>query len=145
MRFAHDLINFPIEGKRELNPESIIKAEKMNKNFPSYKIKSDYNKNFYIDTKRKSPTPPSNDNKKVNQYLTELFKSSKFIHLINQVYDNNVYNWAKEYSKNSNFYPLRHGYGLFAVAKTLEDLSLNERYISNINNGNSYSKEKLIK
>ena len=145
VRFSQDLINFPFQGKRELNPESIIKAEKMNKNFPSYKIKSDYNKNFYIDNKRKSPAPPSNDNKKVDQYLNELFKSSKFIHLINQVYDKNVYNWAKEYSKKSKFHPLRHGYGLFAVAKTLEDLSLNERYFTKINNENSNSEEKLFK
>ena len=144
VRFAHDLINFPFEGNRELDPESITKAEKLNKNFPSYKIKSDFNKNFYIDIKRKSPVPPSNKNKNVNEYLNELFKSSKFIHRINQLYDNDVYNWAKDYIKKSNFFPLRHAYGLFAIAKTLEDLSLNERYFYNYNGGISHQEQKLI-
>ena len=144
VRFAHDLINFPFEGKRELNPESIIKAEKLNKKFRPYRVKSDYNENFYIDIERKSPILPSNDNKNVNEYLRELFKTSKFINIINRLYDNNVYNWAKEYSKKSNYYPLRHGYALFAIAKTLEDLSLNERYFNSFNGGNLHSKEKLI-
>ena len=144
LRFAHYLIDFPFEGKRELIPESIIKAENLNRNFPPYKIKSDYNKNFYIDIKRKSPVQPSSKNKNVEEYLNELFKSSKFIHRINKLYDNTVYNWAIEYIKKSNFFPLRHGYGLFAIAKILEDLSLNERYF-NINNGSSLSEEKLIK
>jgi hypothetical protein len=73
-----------------------------------------------------------------------LFKSSKFIHRINQLYDNDVYNWAKDYIKKSNFFPLRHAYGLFAIAKTLEDLSLNERYFYNYNRGISHQEQKLI-
>ena len=32
--------------------------------------------------------------------------------------------------KNSNFYPLRHVYSLIAIAKTLEDISLNEKYFN---------------
>ena len=127
VRFSHDLINFPFEGKRELNKESIRKAEKLNKKLSSYKKKSNYNANFYVDIKRICPVPPSKVNN-VGEYLRKLFKSTKFINYINQLYDINVYNWAKEYSEKSNFYPLRHGYGLLAVAKTLEDLSINKSY-----------------
>ena len=143
VRFAHDLINFPFEGKRELNPESILKAEKLNRKLQPYKIKSDYNENFYIDIKRKSPVPPSNDKKNTKEYLRDLFKSSKFIHIISQIYDKNVYNWAKEYSKKSNFQPLRHGYGLLAIAKTLEDLSLNKRHFNNLKNENTNTEGKI--
>lgn len=56
-----------------------------------------------------------------------MFNSSKFKETINKVYDNVVYDWAKEYSKKSNYHPLRHGNGLYAVVKILEDLSLNEK------------------
>ena len=129
IRFSHDLIYFPFQGKRELNKESIKKVEKLNKNFSPYKIKLNYNENFYIDIKRNCPVPPSKDNN-IEEYLRKLFKSQKFINFINQIYDNNVYNWAKEYSKKSSYYPLRHGYGLFAVVKTLENLSINKRYFT---------------
>jgi hypothetical protein len=39
---------------------------------------------------------------------------------------------------------LRHGYALYAVAKTLEDLSLNKRYLKNLNckNGNKGEKNE---
>ena len=127
VRFSHDLIYFPFQGKRELNKESIKKAEKLNKNFSPYKIKSNYNENFYIDIKRNCPVPSSKDNN-IEEYLRKLFKSPKFINHINQIYDNNVYNWAKEYTKKSRYFPLRHGYGLFAIVKTLENLSINKRY-----------------
>ena len=97
---------------------------------PPYKIKLNYNKNFYIDIERNYQAHPSKNNN-VKEYLRKLFKSPKFINIINKIYDNNVYNWAKQYSEKSNFFPLRHGYGLFAVAKILEDLSLNKRYFKN--------------
>ena len=128
VRFSHDLIYFPFEGKRELNQESIKKAEKLNKKFGPYKIKSNYNENFYIDIKRNCPVSPSKESSNVEEYLRKLFRSPKFIKFINQIYDNNVYNWAKTYSKKTKFYPLKHGYSLFALAKTLEDISINKQY-----------------
>ena len=78
--------------------------------------------------REKFPVLPSKNDNNFNRYLRNLFKSTKFIDIINQIYDNNVYNWAKQYSQKSNYFPLRHVYGLFAVAKKLEDLSINKRY-----------------
>jgi hypothetical protein len=127
VRFSHDLINIPFEGKRELNQESIIKAEKLNQKKGPYKIKSNYNENFYIDTNRKCPVPPSKDNN-AKEYLKKLFNSPKFIKIINQIYNNNVFTWTKSYSEKTTFYPSRNRYGLFSVAKTLEDISINKRY-----------------
>ena len=131
-RFAHDLIYIPFERKRELSKESIKKAEELNKKFHPYKIKTNYNKNFYIDIERNYSASPSKENN-VNEYLRKIFKSSKFIDIINQIYNENVYNWAKKYSKITKYFPLRHGYGLFAIAKILEDLSINKRYFQNLN------------
>jgi hypothetical protein len=135
VRFGNDLINIPFQGKRELNRASIKKAEKLNKKLPPYKIDLDYNKKFYIDIERKYQAHPSKGNNP-KEYLRQLFKSPTFINIINQIYDNNVYNWAKQYSKKSNYFPLRHGYGLYAVVKTLEDISLNKRYFKNLNSKN---------
>ena len=61
IRFAHDLINFPFQGKRILKNESIIKAEKLNLMRKPYIIKYDYNDKFLIDFKRKSPIPKSKE------------------------------------------------------------------------------------
>ena len=123
VRFGHDLIYIPFQGKRKLDPESIKKAEKLNKKLPPYKTKSNYNKYFYIDIERNYQTPPSKVNN-ANEFLSKLFQSSKFNNIINQIYDNKVYNFAKKHSKKSIYFPLRHGYGLYAVAKILEDISL---------------------
>ena len=130
-RFAHDLIYFPIQGNRILNLKSIQKAEKLNNKIQPYKIKSELNPNFYIDIKRKSPVPQSRNNKNAEYYLKNLFKTSKFIHNINKIYDKDIYEWARRYSKNTTFFPLRHVYGLYAIFITIEYLSLNEKYMKN--------------
>jgi len=130
-RFAHDLIYIPFERKRELNQESIKKAEILNKKFHPYRKKTNYNKNFYIDIERNYSAPPSKE-KDANEYLRKIFKSTEFIDIINQIYNEGVYSWAKQYSKNNKYFPLRHGYGLLAIAKTLEDLSINKRYLKKL-------------
>jgi len=43
--------------------------------------------------------------------------------IINQIYNKNVYNWAKSYSRKTKYFPLRHGYGLFAIANKSIGLS----------------------
>lgn len=81
-RFAHDLAYIPFERKRELNQESLKKAEKLNKKLDPYKMKSNYNENFYIDIERNYSAPSSKENN-VNKYLRTIFKSPKFINIIN--------------------------------------------------------------
>ena len=129
LRFAHDLIYFPIQGNRTLNKKSIKKAEKLNNQIKPYMIKKDFNKNFFIDDIRKSPVPNSNNNKNANVFLNKLFHSSQFVQIINKVYNNNIYTWAMEQSKNTNFFPLRHGYGLLAIAYSIALISMNEKHV----------------
>ena len=128
-RFAPDLINFPIQGKRTINYQSIKNAQKLNQKQKKYKIKSNLNRNFFIDFKRSTPVNQSHNNKTAFKYLRDLFKTTKFIENIKKLYNNNVLEWAEKYSKNSNFLPLRHYNGLLAIAITLDYLSLNEKYI----------------
>jgi hypothetical protein len=144
VRFAHDLIKFPFQGNRLLDLESIKKAEILNNNTKPFERNLDYNSNFYIDNKRISPVKSSQDNRNVYDYLEELFKSSKYIYLIKNIYDNNVYNWANEYSKKTNYHPLSQHYALFAIAMTLENLAFNERIDNNIFHNNSYNGSNLI-
>ena len=140
-RFAPDLIDFKFQGNRKLNDESVIKAKYLNKKYMPYKIKKDYNKYFYIDIKRKPPVHLAKEEINVLQYLKELFNSYKFFKIINKIYDKNVYNWAKKSFSESKYFPLRHGYGLLAVAITIEYLELNKKYINNSINKNNF-KEK---
>ena len=133
IHFAHELINFPFQGNRNINKESIKKAEYLNNKFISYKIKSNYNKYFYIDKNRKCQTTLSKEDKNPYDLLKKIFNSSIFIKIISKIYDINVYNWAREYSNKSNHVPLRHFYGLLAVAITFENLSLNKRWMKKIN------------
>jgi hypothetical protein len=132
IRFAHNLIYFPFQGNRTINLESIRKAEILNKKFKKYEIKSNYNKNFYIDFERISPVKSSGNNKNPHEYLKEFLNSHKFIKIINSLYSDEVYNWANRYSITSNFYPLRHKYGLLAIAITLENLSKNAMYFNEL-------------
>ena len=122
-RFAHDLIFFPIQGNRTIDIESIKKAEELNKKVLPYKIKNDFNENFFIDIKRKSPLLESNNNVNPEEYLKKQLKSTQFIQIINKIYDNQIYNFAKEYYNKSKYFPLTHGYGLLAIGKIIEDLS----------------------
>jgi len=127
VRFSPDLIYFPFQGKRVINYNSIKMAEKINnKNIP-YKIKSDYNKNFYIDNQRKSPIYPSKFEPKPDDYLKKIFQGKNFISNINKIYNNSVYNWAKKYNEKSNYNPLRHFNSLLAIIVILEDLSKKKR------------------
>jgi len=144
IRFAKDLIKFEFQGNRKLNLESIKKAKILNKSFMPYKIKYDYNRNFYIDVNRKSPVHKSEDKKNADLFLSELFDSSQFIHTLNKLYNNQIYYWAYKYSKNSNYFPLRHFYGLLSVAITIDLLCLNELYINNFNIKKEFQEKKRI-
>lgn len=132
IRFAPDLIYFPFERKRILNKESIKKAEKLNKKIPPYKIKLDYNKDFYIDNER-NYTSFSGDNK-AKEYILSLFNTSKFKRIINEVYNNEVFDWAFQYTKKPILFPFKHLFGLLSVYKTLEDITSNRKYLKKVKN-----------
>ena len=143
-RFSQDLINFKFQGNRTLNPESVKKAENLIGKISPYKIKSNYNKFFFIDNNRKSPVSNSKNNITADEYLKELFKTHIFIDNVFKVYNQSIYNWAKEYSKKTNYYPLRHGFGLLAIAITIELLSINKKYLKKINNFSFLEEKKIL-
>ena len=144
IRFSNDLIKFPFQGERTLNPKSVKKAQILNERILPYKKKTDYNKDFYIDNNRISPVHNSKNYANANNLFKKVFNSSKFTQLIRQIYDKNIYNWAKGYSEISNYYPLRHGYGLLAIAITKEFLVLNKKYWKKSIKPNNLKKEKTI-
>ena len=126
VRFANDLINFPFQGNRSIDLNSIKKAKRLNKKLTTYKIKKDYNANFYIDQKRACPVPPSKENGTAIKFLENLFESPRYISIINKIYDNNVYIWANYFRKNYNYFPLKQHYALLAVVVTINNLSSNK-------------------
>ena len=142
VRFSPGLINFPIQGNRKLNSESIIKAKLLNNKEIPYKLKSNYNKYFFIDKKRNSPVNNKKDNITAHELLKEFFNSSEYFKIINEIYDKNIYDWIKEYRKKSNYHPMRHDNGLLAIIITKKLLDLNERYMNNMEKKN-YLKDEM--
>ena len=132
VRFAHDLIKFPIQGNRTINIESIKKAERLNKILPPYEIKHNYNKDFFVDFKRTSPVPPSKVNKTIDSYLKDIFVSNKFIESITKIYKYDIYQYAEKNMEKSNYFPLRYLYGLYSLSKTLDYLNLNKFYLKKL-------------
>ncbi len=80
----------------------------------------------------------------MNAYLMGLFHSPEFIKILNNIYDKNVYNWANQYSSISNYFPLRHYNALLAIAVTLENISLNKKYMKNSTNLGNYKRAKIF-
>lgn len=132
VRFAHNLINFPFQGNRSLKLKSIEKAENLNLKRIPYKIKSNYNPNFYIDNKRVSPSFPTHKTENPYSFFYHLFKKKKYKKLINKIYDINVYRWANEYMKKIKYHPLSQHFALLSIAKTIDFLTSNETKITNI-------------
>ena len=132
VRFAHNLINFPFQGNRSLKLKSIEKAENLNLKRTPYKIKSNYNPNFYIDNKRVSPSFPTHKTENPYSFFYHLFKKKKYKKLINKIYDINVYRWANEYMKKIKYHPLSQHFALLSIAKTIDLLTSNETKITNI-------------
>lgn len=137
-RFAKEIISFPFQGNRSLNLESIKKAERLNKLISPYKIKTDYNDNFYVDSKRKSPVSPTKNKKGSYQFLKKIFESSQFIKTINKIYNYKIYQWAYRYNQSS--FPFRNLNGLLSIVITIDYLSLNQRYMKNLSYQNNTTK-----
>ena len=145
VRFAPDLLRFSVQGNRSFSSESIKNAEILNSRMNPYKIKTNYNKFFYIDKNRTSPVFPSKDNTNIYQYLKEIFNSSKYVQTLNKLYDINVYNWAEKYSRQTNYYPLRHHFALLAIAMSLDYISLNDKYMEILKNESDFKKLNIMK
>ena len=143
-RFANDLVYFPFQGKRILNIDSIRKAKKLNSKLLPFMRKSDYNKMFFVDFKRKSPVMQIKENNNINEVLTQLFESSDFYNLTTKAYDKNIYNWSKDYIKKTNYHPLKHQFALLAVAVTSGLISVNEEIMRKKSKKNIKNELKIL-
>ena len=126
-RFAKDIINFPIQGKRTLNYQSIVKAYKLNNYSKKFKFKSDLNINFFIDIDRKSPTKWQHENKTEYAHLKDLFATNKYIQNIKNIYNYKAYKLAKKCKQNKTSYTLTHCFELSTVETIIEYLFLNKK------------------
>ena len=144
IKYAPDLIDFPIQGNRTINSESINRAKFLKGKFSSLQRKYDYNLNFFIDKERTSPVPYIDDKKNFNDVLIEFFKTYKYFEVVNEIYNINIYNFAKRYSNISNFYPLRHEYGLLAIIVSNDYISLNKKCMKKSDKYNCFSTKDRI-
>jgi hypothetical protein len=129
VRFAPELISFPFQGNRTLNLESIKKAEKLNNQNIPYKIRKNYNPNFFIDRKRIFPNIPSSKIENPDDFLYKFIKTQKYKNLINTIYDISVYNSANEYLDKIKYRPFSQHFALMAIIKIIDYLSTHEKNI----------------
>ena len=130
MRLSPDLLNFPVQGKRSVNQDSVKRVQYLNKKFGIYEKKNDFKVNFFIDKERKYILSSSNNLKykgDVQNYLWDIINSNKIYYYIHKKYNDSVYRWSIEYINKTKYHPFRHIYSLLAVAKTLEDISINQK------------------
>ena len=109
--------------------------------------KKDLNSNFYIDNKRKCPTSSLNDLNHIGDaktFIKEILNSNRIYYYIHKIYDDSIYKYSIEYLNKSKYNPFRHIYSLLAVAKTLEDISINQRKLGLIQNINEIEIKKHL-
>ena len=112
------------------------------------KKKKDFNLNFFIYKERKllSSSNKLNYNGDAKNYLLDIINSNKIYYYIHTIYNDSVYRWSIEYINKTNYHPLRHIYSLLAIAKTLEDISINQMKLGlNQNTNKKEIKQQLFK
>lgn len=129
IRYAPDLLNFKIQGKRFINKENVKNIQNLNKKYKLYKKSYYFNKKFYIDKKRKYSYQKAINLEyynNVKEYIMEIINSNKIYYYIHKLYNDSVYKWAIEYINKTKYHPFRHINSLLAIAKILEDIAINQ-------------------
>ncbi|OUO50554.1 hypothetical protein B5F76_11440 [Desulfovibrio sp. An276] len=117
-RYCPELLNFPFEGGRKLNYNTIQYAQKLVKKFPFHDKNNFVNNDFLFP---KTNTTYANNfikenNIKLDSQIQIIFNSKKFSNYIHMIYNNDVYYIAKEYSKTIKFYPNQEIIPLIAIS-----------------------------
>ena len=109
------------------------------------KLKKTITQIFFLDNNKFSLVSKAKVNKDIQEYLKKLFNSDKFIRIINEIYDKNIYNWIKKQCRKSNVFNMRPLNGLVAIAIVEELLLLKKNYMKKLKTKmNSHKKNSII-
>lgn len=129
-RYEPDLLKFPFQGKRTIEPETIAFAEKINKRFPRRLTTNKLTgaENFHlqpIDARTEKIVSSGNNNKALPWQLLQAcqraaFDSTKTYGLFSTCFNPELYNYAASfYDKHDKSF--REIYAIYGIAKVLED------------------------
>ncbi len=132
LRYCPDLINFKIEGGREITQETISHASKINEKYPFNKKEFDYiagpEPDLNIENEKKINT--AEDIKKV---FEDIFFSQNFMKEFEKYYSQKIYDKIRYTYKNRKYSPLEDVYASIDILKIKDYVKVN-----NTVNTNSY-------
>lgn len=135
LRYCPELLQFPVEGGRGFNQETIEYAKRLNAKYPrneqecncdgrEFRIPDHYFEPIELGSDQKRAGA---DNDKINRMLSNLFLSQKVRNNFCEYFDESTYDTIAEYIKNHSYHPYKHAYSVIAIAKAIEDVKISHR------------------
>jgi hypothetical protein len=135
VRYCPELLDFPFEGKREINEETIQFAKEINKRFPLNIMTLDEDLSDEVFTVTtvdyKVSTLLENNNPYIpigvpDEYLKKAFDSTKFRKLFATSFDEELYQYAKSYYETRDYHPMAECYAVIGIVTVLKDIMVSE-------------------
>ena len=117
-RYCPELLNFPFEGGRTIDPKTIQYAQQINNRYPLLKTNNNTKNNFLLPKTENRYYSFYNDKKttlQIEAYIQSIFNSKLFSTYIQNIYNNDIYYIAKQYNKRIQFYPTQEILPLIAI------------------------------
>ncbi|MCC8064773.1 MAG: hypothetical protein LIO70_06805 [Clostridiales bacterium] len=137
VRYCPSLLNFRFEGGRSISSETIAYAQRLNERFPRPAAKADeqVDASFSVITKdekvlevlrsgQDNPVPPASA---PERYLKAVYNSCSFQKLFETCFDREIYDFAKRYAVEKDFYPMQECYAVIGVTKVIGDVLASHR------------------
>lgn len=123
-RYCPELLKFKFEGGREISQETIKFAEAINERFPledrELQVSGINNYWFIGNNEIVSDNGVRVAKDEINDFLYKAFITDKCKKLISAHFHKDLYDFAKDYTEKTKFYPLQEVYAVMAVYVILE-------------------------
>lgn len=132
VRYCPSLLDFRFEGGRSIRPETIDCARKINEAFPRAAtvpavkshgpfqvITQDKRVLEVLQSGQDNPALPA---KATAQYMKTVFDSCSFQKLFATYFDEELYDFAKQYAEEKDYVPMQECYGIIGITAVIEDV-----------------------
>lgn len=137
IRYEPQLLNFPFQGNRTINPQTVAFAQKLNEAFPRRATTNQVERGGVfnlrpLDTKTAQAVESSRNNENISKETVEAFtkaafESARTYGLFRMYFDEELYRYAAEYYEKQTLGRIRYINGVVGVTKVLEDVEISNR------------------
>ncbi len=124
LRYCPELLNFKIQGDREIDKETIALAKEINDSYPYTPIERDFIEGPELKTQSDYVSSPDNFRQAIKTYLVNVFYSRSFKEEFLKHYPPKVYYVIARRLEVFNHHYVTHLYSAFAVLKIIMDIEL---------------------